>query len=400
MNKRIFTQNSIILAACVAALAGCGSQASTEKKASVPESVKAEVMTIKSTPVEDFYEAPGTVSSKNRMQIASKIMGRIISLNCVEGARVKKGQLLFAVDDQDAAARLDSARAELTEAQRELDEAKRDEQASMHAKQAAEAELMLATQMYGRYEELLKRGSVSQQEFDNVNAKYKSASAQVQQAQEIIEAKSARCKRAVAHIEKSKAAIREAEVQTAYAKVFAPASGIIASRQANLGDIAMPGVPILTIDSEKYRLEVPIEESRIPSIQIGAKVPVSIEFLSLKDIAASVEEIVPAADPSTRSSLVKLALPATEGLHAGIFGRARFPQGTRDVIEVSSSSIQNQGELTMVFIVDGDGIARLRMVKTGKESGDKTEILSGLRQGDTIVVAKTNQLKDGVKVAM
>ena len=400
MHGNTFAQHTIAVAAIVLVLGGCGSQPNTEQASTTVQVVKAQVAKVEMTPVEEFYEAPGTVSSNNRMQIASKIMGRIINITCVEGGRVEKGQMLFEVDDQDATARLDTARAELTEAQRELEEAERDVQAAQYAKTATESDLLLSLQMYNRYEELLKRNSVSQQEFDNVSAKHKSASAQVQQAEQVIEAKNARRKRAMAHIERAKAAVRESQVQITFSKIFAPASGIVASKQANVGDIAMPGVPILTLDSERYRLDVPVEESRMPLVHKGAIIPVTIEFLGLRDLPGVVEEIVPAADPATRSSLVKIALPAKEGLHAGIFGRARFSLGVRDEIEISSIAILNRGELTMVYIVDGDGIARLRLVKTGKEAGGRTEILAGLRPGENIVVAKTEQLKDGIRVEM
>ena len=400
MQEKIFAKHSIAVATCIATLAGCGSQSKIEKESPAIQTVKAQVMTVSSAPIEDFYEAPGTVASKDRMQIASKIMGRIINLTCVEGSRVKKGQLLFEVDDQEAVARLDTARAELEEAQRELEEAERDAEASQYAKTSAEADLLLATQMYNRYDELLKRNSVSQQEFDNVNAKYKSALAQVQQAQQIINAKTARRKRAIAHIERAKAAIRESQVQLGFAKVFAPANGIVTSKQASVGDMAVPGVPLLTVDSEQYRLDVPVDESRLPIIHMGARVPVSIESLNVKAMPSTVEEIVPAADPATRSSIVKLSLPSTEGLHSGLFGRANFSLGTRKAIEISSGSILNRGELTMVYVVDADGIARLRLVKTGQESGGRTEVLSGLRPGDNIVVSKTDELKDGIRVEM
>src|SRR5579885_149022 len=391
---------ALLLPAMLSALALTGCQQPAREKPAALESIRASVITVKPVPVQDYSTVAGTVNTRERVKIASKILGLVTELHCHEGSRVGKGQLLIRIDDRDALSRLDAARAQLTQAEHELDEAEQESKAAESARSSAEAEYELDRDTFNRYEALFKRNSVSQQEFDGANARYRTAAAQLAQAQNLLAAKAARRKQALARIQASSAAVKEARVSLSYSRIYAPKNGVIASKNVDVGDMATPGAPLLVLEAEQYRLEVPVDESRVVLIHPGDPVPVNVEALGKRGVSAPVSEMVPAADPSTRSLIIKLSLPDMPGLRSGMFGQANFPLGRRHVIAVPAASIINRGQLTTVYVVDQNGIARLRLVKTGKIYGDLVEILSGLSAGETVVVGSLTGLRDGVRVEM
>jgi multidrug efflux pump subunit AcrA (membrane-fusion protein) len=108
---------------------------------------------------------------------------------------------------------------------------------------------------------------------------------------------------------------------------------------------------------------------------------------------------MPAADPASRSVVVKIDLPATRGLRSGQYGVAAFPAGERVVTAVPRGALVERGQMAAVFVVDDSNVARLRFVTTGERSGDSVEILSGLDEGQRFVAENTGNLADGRKVA-
>lgn len=390
--------SSFAAALAIVALAGCESSQSANQNGTPIESVNARVMTARAQPVRDYFEATGTVVSRDKMQISSKLMGRIISVSAHEGMRVAAGQQLVQIDDSDTTARQKTLIAELEESRHDMEEAEREVKAAKFAKAAADADLLLATQNYRRYDELSRLDAVSRQDFDNASARYQAAVAHVDQAEENIRARLARLARAAAHIERAKSAIQEANVQLAFTKIAAPAAGVVCAKHAYEGDMAVPGVPLLTVEAEKYRLEVPVDESRMGLLKHGATVPVKIEGAGGREFSTTIDEIVPAADPATRSFTVKLALPSGAGISSGMFGRARFSAGERSAVLLPAGSIFDRGQLPMVYIVDPQKTARLRLVKTGKTYGAGTEIISGLSSGEKVIVSDLGRIADGVRV--
>ncbi len=134
-------------------------------------------------------------------------------------------------------------------------------------------------------------------------------------------------------------------------------------------------------------------------VQMGADVPVRIDALGGLDITGSVAEVLPSADPASRSVVVKIDLPAIRGLRSGQYGIAAFPAGQRLVTAVPRGALVERGQLTGVFVVDGSNVARLRFVTTGERSGDSVEILSGLDVGQRFVVDHVGSLVDGSKIS-
>ena len=390
-----------ILIGCAAALfLSCGSKEDFSKTAPVPQKVKIEK--VQASPVEDTYEAMGTVRSKTISVLSSKVLGRIVSIPVREGDRVKAGQLLVEIDDREMKAQLQKSRAGLKETQYALDEMEKAIRGGEAEKKAADARLALASSTLDRFKGLFERRSVSSQEFDEVQTKNTAAKADADQASERLQALLAKKNQSIARIDQAKADTANAEAFLSHTRILSPIDGIVTTKPADLGQMAAPGTHLLSVEDEShYRLEALVEESRISRIHLGDTVSVSIDALGQKPMAAQVSEIVPALDPASRSTIIKIDLRAPDSsmlFRSGLFGKARFNTGAKQVLAVPVQSVLERGQLTFVYVVDPAKIAHMRLIQTGKRYGDRVEILSGLSEGDQVVLEPLPAVKDGAAV--
>jgi RND family efflux transporter MFP subunit len=201
-----------------------------------------------------------------------------------------------------------------------------------------------------------------------------------------------------AQVHQSSAALESARVGLSYAKVAAPFDGRVVHRLVDPGAMASPGSPLLEVEGGEYRLEAVVPEDLQASTAIGDSAGIHIDALGTKAIVGRVVEIVPQADATTHSFIVKFALPATAGVKSGMFGRASIRAGSRQRILVPASAVWERDGLHFVFALNDDGVARLRIVTVGRTFGDRVEALSGLGTGDRIVVGNRDGVSDGVKV--
>jgi len=385
----------ILLLAVMITSCGKKEEVALEKPATV-QGVKIE--TVKSTPVSEDYEAVGTVRSKTTTVLSSKTMGNILAVPIREGDRVRTGQLLIEIDDRDTKAQLQKAQAGLREVQAAQEEIEQTIRAAESARDAAEAGRSLALATFTRYKSLLDEKSVSRQEFDEVQAKLKVAEAEVDRANRMLQALLAKKNQVHSKQEQVRADITSAQVYVGYGRILSPMDGIVISKQAEIGLLATPGVPLLTIeDNSHYRLEVSAEDSMLRKIRLGTPVQVSIDALGPQEVSSRVSEIVPASDPGSRSSTVKIDL-SQPGLRSGLYGKARFSVGQKQAIQVPQKAILQRGQLVGVFIVDPSDVVRLRLIQAGKTYGDRTEVLSGINDGDRIIVEGLEKVKEGDRV--
>ncbi len=379
-------------------VAACGKkpEVAAEK---LPTVKGARVERVSMSPIEDYYEATGTVRSKTTTVLSSKVMGVVTSLRAREGDRVRAGQVLIEIDNRDASAQLQKAEAGLRQSQEGLAEVEQAINAAKSAQSAADASKRLADSTYARYRALLERKSVSPQEFDEAKAKEEMAEAETRRAADTLKMLAARRQQALAQIDQARAEVANARVYLSYARIASPISGVVVAKQTETGSTAMPGAPLLTIeDGSRYRLEVAVEESRLGKIGMGQQARVRIDALGADDLEGGVSEIAPAADPMSRSYTVKIDLPARQGLRSGLYGVARFTSGRKQAMVVPRKAVVERGQLVGVFVVDDASVARLRLVKTGKSYGENVEVLTGLSDGERIVVDGVANVKDGVKV--
>jgi membrane fusion protein, multidrug efflux system len=369
-------------------------------RAPVESALPATFAVAKRAPFVARYEAVGTVASKATSPLASKIMGQVTAVRVREGDLVRAEQVLVEIEARDVAANVARAKAGVAEAEHSLVEIDRAVEAAEQARVSAAANHDLARVTYQRYAKLVESQVISRQEFDEVEARYKMTAAELQRASTNVEMQRARRAQTLARIEQARAESQSANATFGYATIVAPADGIVVAKTAEVGMMAQPGVPLLTIENPStYRLEASVEESHTARVQLGAEVPVRIDALGGLDITGSVAEIMPAADPASRSVVVKIDLPATRGLRSGQYGIAAFPAGERVVTAVPRGALVERGQLTGIFVVDDSNVARLRFVTTGERSGDLVEILSGLDEGQRFVAENAGNLADGRKIA-
>ena len=349
--------------------------------------------------IDESYEATGTVRSRTSTVVSSQVMGVITSLKVREGERVKAGQVLIEIDDRDAATQIQKAQAGLRQAESGVAEVDQSINAAQSAKAAAEANKRLASSTLNRYQVLLDRKSVSPQEFDEIKAKYQVAEAEVDRAQKMLEMLAAKKKQAQAQVDQANADVSAARVQAAHSRVVSPLAGIIFAKHVEAGAMATPGVPLLTVeDDSSYRLEASVEESQVGKIKLNDAVGIRISSISSDELPGKVVEILPAADPASRTYLVKIAIPHQPLVRTGLYGTARFSRGTRRAITIVNGSIVRRGQLIGVFVVDDASTARLRLITIGKATADRTEVLSGLSEGERIVTSGVEKVTDGSRL--
>ncbi len=384
---------------------GCGKreEGGAEKPATIHG---AKIETIKLSLVEEDYEAVGTVRSKTTSVLSSRMVGSILAVHVREGDLVQTGQLLIEIDDRDSRSQLQKAEAGLREVREGLEEIEQNIHAADAAKAAAEAGKSLALATFNRYKALLEQKSASQQEFDEVQAKMKIAEAEADRAGRMLQAVNAKKSQILARMEQAKADVTSAQIYVGYGRITSPIHGVVVSKQAEIGLLAAPGVPLMTIeDNSRYRLEVSVEDSMLGKIRLGTPSQISIDALGPEEFSRRVTEIVPASDPGSRSSTVKIDVLEVKGspgsralLRSGLYGKARFSIGQKQTLKVPLKSILQRGQLVSVFVVDSSQNLHLRLIKTGKQYGEQLEVLSGLSDGDRIVVEGIERVREGDRV--
>ena len=392
LNTAVFMGLSLIALSCTRG---------TEARTDAPKPIVAHTETIQPVKIADVFQVPGTVRAKTSTILASRIPGQVLSVAVHEGDRVRRNQMLVEIDDRDASAQLRRAQAAADEARRAEDEADRSIKAADAAARAAESGRELAASTKKRYDLLRERHSISPQEYDEVEHRLKAAVLEVERSQESLSASKARRDQMRARIEQADAESDTARTVLGYSRIAAPIDGIVTARHIEPGMLAAPGVLLLTIDDDRtYQLEAIVEESRTANVRIGQIARVEIEALGAT-LNARVAEIVPAADPATRTYTAKLDLlwPAgsNPNVRSGFFGRAVFRDGERETLVIPESALVHRGQLEGVYIVE-NGTCVLRLVKTGKHYTQGIEILSGLDAGTRIITAPTADISEGVKI--
>jgi multidrug efflux pump subunit AcrA (membrane-fusion protein) len=350
-----------------------------------PAAFAGEVETVTASPIVDTYRSSGTVRARYTAAIAARIAANIVEIRVQSGDRVTAGQTLIVLDRANLEANRRRAEAACAEAESAIAE-------TVNAIAAANANLELARVTHKRFEDLLAKASVSQQESDESQARLKSAVAALEIA--VSKRRQAEARRGQAEAE-----LAAARVALGYATLAAPFPGLVTERQADPGSLATPGAPLLTVEREgNLRLETSIDESRLGLVRIGEQVEVEIDALN-RTVTGRVAESEPLIDAATRTFTAKIDLPSVPGLRAGMFGRAAFAGGEREALLVPQSAVLERGQVRSIYVVEGD-TARLRLVTLGEARDNRREILSGLTAGEKIILAPPPLLTDGRRVAI
>lgn len=321
---------------------------------------------IESREVVDHHEAAGTVVARASSVISSRVMGTVTSVLVRQGDRVTAGGILLTIEDKDVSQRVRAATEGHVEARKALE--------------AASERRRLADITYGRYKRLFDEKALTAQELDQIETGKRVADIEVERGQ--------------AAVRRAEAALEEAKVSHDFTRILSPVSGVVVERRVDPGSMAVPGMPLLTIeDSSSYRIEAALDEKFVGLVKTGMKVMVTIGSLG-KEIEGTVSEVVPAVDPATRTFPVKVLIKA-EGVRSGLFGRVRVPAGKRSALLVPGDAIVRRGQLAGVYVVDSSSMVTYRLVRTGISHGQEVELISGLNPGETVIVEGVGRAVDG-----
>jgi len=322
-------------------LSGCGRKPAAAANSLPPVSVRTQVAEYKNrVATEDDI---GTVRAKLHAVIEAKVSGKIEQMLVVPGQDATNGELLATIDAREIRAQYDEALA---------------------VREQAESDLNRATNLFGQ-------NILSQSEYDAAQSKFRVADAAAAAAKTLLD----------------------------YTKVTAPFAGVITRKDADVGDLAAPGKPLLEMEDPLHlRLEADVPEALVDKVKLGDKLSVRVDALETNLIGV-ISEIAPSADSDSRTFVVKLDLPSVLGLRAGQFGRVAVPTGEVSALRVSASAVVQRGDMQLLFVVT-DRHAQLRIVKSGAQVGDEVEIVSGLNSGEQVVTSGVNDLTDGQPVVV
>jgi RND family efflux transporter MFP subunit len=345
---KVMTLNKIIplsvLCFTLIVISGCNDNAVShkEKQKNLPTATVSIAPVTKELATNQI-ELVGTVEAVEQAEISSKITGNILEIAVDLGSRIKKGDLLIKLGAGEISAQLQQVKAQLVRAKRNL----------------------------AREEKLLKKNAATPETVNSLKDTVRIAQATLLESQTMLD----------------------------YTIISAPFDGIVTKKPANAGDLATPGKPLLRIEGENnLQILTDIPEAMINSIKKGNVLQATIPA-SNSDVSGVVTEVSPTADPSSRTTAIKIKINSTPQLRSGQFARVTLALKEIETYTIPQSAILPYGQLERVFVVQ-ENKAQLRLVRTGvvflgTDGQKRIEILSGLSEGENVITSGNNNLQSG-----
>jgi RND family efflux transporter MFP subunit len=309
--------------------------------------------------VAQTYRADGLVEAVRQSTVSAQIGGRVKEILFDVGDRVEKGQVILRIDEREAVQALAGSQAQVLQAQANMQNAK---------------------STYERARQLFAQKFISQAALDKAQADYKVALAQAAS---------------------SEAGAGQAGLMHGYTSVTAPYGGVVAARLVEMGEMVMPGKPLMTgFDPTEMRVVVSVPQDKLTDI--GAHPEATVEIPSLnRSIRAASVTVQPLADARTHSTQVRVYLAANEaGIYPGMFVRAHFTVGKASKLLIPASAVLRRSEVVGVYVADEKGNVKLRQVRLGETTADGTvEVLAGLNPGEKVALdpVKAGMIESGRK---
>ncbi len=350
-------------------------------------------------PIQQTIETTGTVEAFDLLAVSPRASGlQILSVLVREGDRVAAGQVLAVLDDAVLQAQIDQAQAQVSAARAQVVQA----EAQVAQNRATLAE---AQERAGRYESLFAKGAISAEELASRRTTATTEGQTVGSAIAAVES-------AEATVRSGQAEVDRLITQLAQTEVLAPASGVIASKTATVGDTASAGTPLFEIISgEQLELAVKIPQTQIAQINPGTTVRITSGSDTNLQLQGQVRSIDPTVDPQTRQATVKVGLPGSDRLRPGMFLKAGIVTGSRLGVVVPAEAVlpQPNGSFIVYTVpgtVSGGASAKPQAVKAQAvevgaripAKGDKPakiEITNGLPDRAAVVIEGAGYLQDG-----
>lgn len=332
-------QKSFLFLAVLALLVmtGCKEPAEKAKVQPLPPvEVRLETLTLSEVPVQ--VELAGSVQAVEHATVSARVAGQVVMLPVQLGSKVKKGDLLVKIAAAEIDARLRQAEVQLAQAQRNLE----------------------------RESKLLQLDASTRE----------------------------RVKTLKEQVQTSEAAYNEAQTFLGYTKITAPFSGTITEKLVEVGDLAAPGTALLKLENgTALEVVIQVPEAQSQALSLASRLPLSVPAAGLT-LEAQVREISPTVDPASRTTQIKLKLPAAPELRSGQFARVALPDSRAATLMIDGRALRQSGQMQQVFVAE-QGKAQMRLVRTGAKVDGRIEILSGLQAGDQVVIDAGDTLHDG-----
>ena len=349
----------IMAIATLILVASCGKDKEASKDNSPAIAVKV------STPsAEDgaFFSASGKIEAVQNANLSTRMMGYVTETYVNVGDKVTKGQLLLRINSADITAQSAQVTASITEAKAAFKNAEKD---------------------YNRFKALYEQNSVSQKEMDDITANYEMAKARLEGANQMK---------------------NQVNAQLSYSNISAPFSGTVTGKFINKGDMANPGMPLISMETPgKFQVVAMVPESEITKIKSGSTANIVVKSTN-ELLTGTVTEVSTSAKNTGGQYLVKVILDKTDAkLLSGMFTSVQFPvenSTETDLILVPESALISHGQLTGIYTIGNEDVAILRWLRTGKTFGNQVEVLSGLTANEQFIVSAEGKLFNGAKVSI
>ncbi|MCL6622879.1 MAG: efflux RND transporter periplasmic adaptor subunit [Syntrophobacterales bacterium] len=331
-----------------------------------------------------LLNASGYVVAQRKAAVSSKSTGRLAYLAVEEGSRVKKGQIMASLENEDLVAQRDQAASQIREAEAQM--------------AAAQAELADAAKNYERYKTLVAQDLVSRQEYDAALARYDKAKAQVANAQALVKS--------------SRAALANAQAALEYSYIRSPFDGVVLTKNADVGEVVAPfgaaataRASVVTMaDFDSLMVEADVSESNLDKVRLGQPCEIALDAIPDRRFAGEVHMIVPTADRAKATVMTKVKfLERDERILPEMSAKVAFLSRPLDPAEVKprlmipgAAVVSDQGR-DYVFRLEDHRVRRLA-VTVGERAGDLVEVTGGVEEGWRLVLKPPAGLKDGSRV--
>jgi len=324
--------------------------------------ISVEVNQIKADGNNPFLSVSGKIQATNSADLSTRMMGYVNKVHVNVGDKVRKGQLLVSINNNDLQAKRAQVNAGIMEATAAFNNAEKD---------------------YTRFKNLFANNSASQKEMDDMTANFEMAKARLEAANQMK---------------------NEINAQFAYSNITAPFSGTVTSKNVETGNMANPGVTLISLETPgNFEVMAMVPETEISEINKGTSVAVLIKSIN-KTIQGKVVEVSTSAKNTGGQYLVKIYLEKTDAnILSGMFTTVQFPierKAKAAMVLIPTEAIVTHGQLSGVYTVSQTHTAMLRWLRLGRTFGDQVEVLSGLNSDEAYIVSAEGKLYNGAKVSM
>jgi HlyD family secretion protein len=328
--------------------------------------------------------ASGYVVAQRKAAVSSKSTGRLVFLGVEEGSRVKKGQIIASLENEDLVAARNQAVSQVKQAEADLG--------------TVQAELVDAQLQYRRYKTLVSQDLIPKQDFDAANARYKKAQAGVAAAQ--------------AGIKVAQAGLANAQAALDYTYIRGPFDGVVTSKYADVGEVVAPfgaaanarAAVVTMADLNSLMVEVDVAESNLDKVRLGQPCEISLDAIPDRRFAGEVHMIVPTADRTKATVLTKVKFLETDdrilpemSAKVAFLSQPLKQEARQPRLTIPKAALVTRDGRTFSFLVT-DNRVKLVPITVGLTMNDMVEIISGLKEGDRVVLNPPASLHDGSRV--